>query len=68
NKTLNIESTKFRLATIEIFDLNGRKLLEKHFSKSTKEIEIDVSHLPSGVYFCRLNTENKSVTKKLIIK
>jgi subtilisin-like proprotein convertase family protein len=67
---ISLQSSVFsrQSAVVEIFDLNGRKLLEKHFSKSTKEIEIDVSHLPSGVYFCLLNTENKSVTKKLIIK
>jgi hypothetical protein len=53
--------------TIEIYDLNGRKLLERQIPKGSESIEIDVSSLESGVYFCRLNNENISVTKKLII-
>ena len=55
-------------ATIEIFDLNGRKLLEKQIPKGTEEMTVDVSRLKSGVYFCRVQTENGSVTKKLIIQ
>jgi photosystem II stability/assembly factor-like uncharacterized protein len=55
-------------AVIEICDMHGRKLLEKHIPAGTEEIEMDVSQLPSGVYGCRLSTENKSVTKKIIIK
>jgi len=48
--------------------LNEKMLIERHFPAGTEEIEIDVSHLPSGVYGCKVSTENKSVTKKLIIK
>ena len=55
-------------ANIEIYDLNGRKLLEKHIPAGNEVAELDVSGLKSGVYFCRLIMENKSVTKKLIIK
>ena len=55
-------------ASIEIYDLHGRILLTKQVPVGTEEIEIDVSHLPGGVYFCRLNTENKRATKKLIIQ
>jgi len=55
-------------AVIEIYDLNGRKLLEKHFPKEAETAEINVSSLKSGVYFCRIIAENKSVTKKIIIQ
>ncbi len=54
--------------TIELFDLNGRKLLEKQIPAGIETVEIDVSALRSGVYLCRLIMENKSVTKKLIIQ
>ena len=65
-----VHNSGFRVstATIELYDLNGKKLLEKDIPKGTKIIEIDVSSLDSGVYFCKLNTENHSVTKKVIIK
>ncbi len=55
-------------ATVEIYDLNGRKLLEKQIPAGTATMEIDVSGLKSGVYLCRLIMENKNVTKKLIIQ
>ena len=53
---------------VEIYDLNGRKLLQKQINTRTEEIEIDISSLKSGVYFCRLISENKSATQKLIIQ
>ena len=55
-------------ATLELFDLNGRKLLEKQIPKGTEVFTVDVSNLQSGLYFCRIRIENKSVMKKLIIK
>jgi len=55
-------------ATIELYDLNGRKLLEKQIPSGTEKFELDVSGLNSGVYMCRVTIDNKSVTKKLIIR
>jgi len=70
-------SGEFRVsqAAVEIYDLNGRKLLEKQIParpaggpKGSEEVTLDVSGLQSGVYFLRLIMKNKSVTKKLIIQ
>jgi hypothetical protein len=55
-------------AVVEVYDLNGRKLLEKNIPKGNETIEVDVGSLKSGVYFFRLISENKSVTKKIIIQ
>jgi hypothetical protein len=65
-----IQNLKFKdeNAALEIFDLHGRKLLEKQIPPGTEEIEIDVSQVPSGVYFCSLTSENRSTTQKLIIQ
>ena len=70
SSVINLQSTVFsqQSATFELYDLNGRKLLEKHILKGSNEVIIDVSSLESGVYFCRLIFESKSITKKLIIK
>jgi photosystem II stability/assembly factor-like uncharacterized protein len=71
-----VQSANFKVedVTIELFDLNGRKLLEKQIPArpaggpaGNETVEVDVSGLEGGVYFCRLNNENISVTKKLII-
>jgi len=43
-------------------------LIERHIPAGTEEIEMDVSNLTSGVYGCRLSTDNISATKKLIIQ
>ena len=55
-------------AVVEIFDLHGKKLLEKHIPKGIGKIELDVSHLQSGMYFCRITAKYLSSTKKIIIQ
>ena len=57
-----------RFAIITVYDLNGKKLIEKQFPAGTETVELDVSTLVNGVYFCRISTEEHSVTKKLIIQ
>ncbi len=65
-----VQSLKFKVggATLELYDLNGRKLLEKQIPKGSEIAEINVDYLQSGIYFCRISSEGYSVTKKLIIK
>jgi photosystem II stability/assembly factor-like uncharacterized protein len=41
---------------VEIYDLNGRKLLEKQIPAGTENIVLNVSGFESGVYFCRIST------------
>ena len=53
---------------INIYDLNGRMVIQKHFSALTEVLELDVSALKSGIYFCRITTKDLSVTKKIIIQ
>ena len=53
---------------VGIYDLSGRKLLEKSLGMGSKAIAVDVSELQSGLYFCRIIVGNKSVTKKIIIQ
>lgn len=51
-----------------IYDLAGRKILEKLIPPGNKLAEVDVCGLKNGVYFCRLVSKNKSITQKLIIQ
>lgn len=66
---INIQSTMIshQTTTLEIFDLQGKKMTEKQIPVSTEEFEINVSTLQSGIYFCRLLVENKSISQKLVI-
>jgi hypothetical protein len=59
---------KVGLATLELFGLDGRKLLEKTIPKGSEEISVDVRSLQSGLYLCRIKVGNKSGTKKLILE
>ena len=49
-----VSSFGFNTETIEIFDVMGRKVSSFEFRVSSSETTIDVSHLPSGVYFIKI--------------
>lgn len=67
---VSLQSTVFgqQSALVQIYDVNGRKLVELNIPKGTTPKEIDVSSLESGVYFIQLQTENRTETKKLMIQ
>ena len=65
------------LQDVEIFDMMGRHVQSLRFNVSGSNPEpetlnvkhetvIDISHLPSGIYFIRIQTENGTVTQKII--
>jgi extracellular elastinolytic metalloproteinase len=53
---------------IQLYDLNGRLILDKNSTTFTSEEQLSVSGLSSGVYLLKLNGENISSTKKIIVK
>ena len=67
-----------RIRNIEIFDVMGRKVSSFEFRVSSSgtlnlkpeifkpETAIDISHLPSGIYFLRIQTENGVVVRKVV--
>ena len=65
----SVQSSKFRVgdATIELFDLNGIKHLEKQISLDSINLEVDVSQIINGIYFCKIRFDNKYVTRKIIV-
>ena len=70
NNKIEIRSSEFftKNCTIELHDLYGKTLIEKQIAEGYEKVEIDVSNLAGGVYFCTLKTDKKSSTKKLIIE
>jgi hypothetical protein len=52
------------VATIEIYNSIGTKVLETKFTGETK-LNVD---FPSGIYFAKINSENKTVIKKILIE
>jgi hypothetical protein len=59
-------STPISIQAIEIFDVFGKNLLTMPMAQMSSEITLNISHLPSGVYFVRIITETGEVTKKII--
>jgi len=57
---VHIDSKNLKSAIL--YDMNGKKLLESN------NTEINVSHLPKGVYVLRIVTSDNSIVSKKIIK
>ncbi|MCK4678872.1 MAG: T9SS type A sorting domain-containing protein [Bacteroidales bacterium] len=70
-RMFKVQSSTFKVQSckIELIDLFGKRVAVLFEGKSnTDQLEFDVSHLQSGVYLCKIRTENHSLTKKIIIQ
>ena len=66
---IQFESEKTSLITIEIIDSKGNQIQNifrgEHQGKETYKWN---GNVPNGVYYCRILTENKTISKPIIIK
>lgn len=53
------------LSKLSIFDINGKKLLEKQVSGNEK---VSITNLPKGLYIVRIVSNNATIERKLIKK
>ena len=67
---IQIQCSEFKTESgiIEILSLDGKKILEKEIKSGIENIDLDLSNLKSGMYLCKISTDKKSSTKKLIIE
>ena len=71
---LRIESREVKIENIEVFDATGkRQNTEGKKQKSSlslgnewSEFVLDISHLPSGIYFLRIKTGDREITHKVV--
>ena len=65
---LNIESGELKIEKIEIFNVMGKCVLTSPTPPKTKEgkTSIYISHLQTGVYFIKIQTENGTITRKVV--
>jgi alpha-L-fucosidase len=63
---LNVKQTLGTNVTIIIFDMNGKKMLEKRVDHD--QIALDVSNLLQGTYTFVLSTQMQSVSHTILIK
>ena len=67
---LNIESELFQVfpATVEVFSLNGKKLIELEIPAGTEAYKLKANMLESGVFLCRITFDHYQIIKKIIIE
>jgi hypothetical protein len=56
-----------RLSTITLYDMNGRLAMNKDV-ENTRDAELTISNLPSGIYTLKLTNDKETFVKKIIIK
>lgn len=68
SEKFELQSAEFGVdaGKVELFDLNGKKLYEEEIEKGEESIEIKVSKLQAGMYFCKITIGKRSSTKKII--
>jgi len=57
---------RYEICDIAIFDTFGRKLQVSNLKSQISNHQIDISHLPTGIYFLRIQTENGVVVQKVV--
>ena len=65
---VTVKIPEAKRAVVEVYDLTGKQLMEKHFEAGATKTEVNVSGLSNGFYLCKITAENKVITKKLIVR
>ncbi len=67
NISLPLQNVKENNLSITIYSITGQQIYFKQYEKvSNKHIEIDISNISEGVYFVKLNNNNKLIMKRII--
>ncbi len=64
--TLNMESLVSSNLTVQVYDLNGRMVYNEALSGFSGEKSLNLSHLMSGVYLVKVNTDTSQYSVKLM--
>ena len=60
---LRIENGELRITNVEIFDVYGKRHEGAKARKGEGEIVLNISHLPAGIYFLRIDGQTVKVIK-----
>ena len=66
NRILNIEGLNDGKASLQLFDLTGKRILDASF-QSNRVNTVPLPGLPAGVYIVRLQSENSRLNKRILI-
>ena len=66
---LTINSLVFRSGNtqVSVFDISGKLLLEKNEFRREEKVELDLGHLPNGMYVIQLMNQEHFVQQKVVI-
>jgi hypothetical protein len=64
---LIIDNGQWTIENVEIFNVIGQSVYSSTLGVAST-LRLDVSHLPSGIYFIRIQTENGVVAEKIVKK
>jgi len=68
--TIRFDVTHAGDLNLTVFDMNGRLvrlLAEGKYSAGSHTMRFDAGELPSGIYFCRLNTGGQTAIQKMVL-
>jgi PKD repeat protein len=69
NVNLSVELTEVMNTQMRIIDVNGKVISKQTFNQKNIYIQIDLSNIPSGVYYIEFGSENtKSLEKFVVIR
>jgi len=52
---------------IQVYSLDGRKVLEKNINAPAQDLSLDTSSLVNGAYIVNLSNKNQIVSKMIVI-
>ncbi|MCL2511511.1 MAG: T9SS type A sorting domain-containing protein, partial [Bacteroidales bacterium] len=62
-----ISDIRFLISDIRLFDVMGRQISIVGKSEiGQSEIAISIAHLPNGIYFIRIQTDEEVVVRKVV--
>ena len=59
--------TEINITAIQLYSVIGSKIYEANYA-DLKQEKITITDLKRGIYLLRINTENRTLTKKIIVK
>lgn len=67
NLTIDTHKSHAVITSYELYSLTGNRILQKTVNDQNPEIKINVSDMPSGLYFLKVYAGNVPHTKKIVI-
>jgi len=61
-----IPDIRYPICDIVIYDMLGRIQKIDNWKSEIGKSEINISHMPAGIYFVRINTENRTIVRKIL--